>query len=226
MAAPYPIDYSHKSGFEMPNVGHKAHTFSRPLFRIGTGDTTGTAVHIGTTLIPLVDIRAVTSLTAGNSIPVQTKLTRLVGSTTGYDRGMYIEYATEVRAPNVTGMKINVDFGTDGFSHNRAAVLCAELNMPNHSATRGNYSCLELEMVIDAASAWHSAGRCSFIYCGVNGTVANWNTYGYLFDIQGATDVANGFLDDTAGGVSDISVKCRINAKDVWLFFSESPSSA
>ena len=219
----YPVAYTNWGAIELPNEGEKAFTFLTPLFRIGTGATAATGVKIGTTAIPLTEIQAVTSLTAGNSIAAQIKVVRLVASQSGYDRGMFINYASEVKSPNVTGMKINVDFGTTGYSHNRAASLCLEMNMPNQAITRGEYSCLELEMVVDASTTLENTIT-SFIYFGVNGTKGPFNSNGYLFDIQGPTDLAGGFFDDTGANAADAFLKIRVNAKDYWLAISEDVS--
>lgn len=222
----YPVAYTNYSGIELPEEGEKSTTITTPLVRIGTGATAGTGMKIGTTAIPLVQIKSVTSLTAGNSQTMEITQTRLVTTASGNDYVMKVMLNSNVKTPgSACAIYGCTDLKTSGAAHGMASGICAEMVVPNSSLSRGALYCLELQLGGGASSSWASAGPVAFIYCGGwgSGVITEMDARGYLIDIQGFSEGSNKLVDnDGADPAATGGIRCRVGTQDIWLLYRDS----
>lgn len=114
-----------------------------------------------------------------------------------------------------------IDFTTAGFVTGLAGAVCAEIDLPttNPSGGAGTYTCFEGEMVVP--TGFTSTVPISFINLNLSGAgKANFDTYGYILDIQGVT-VASGkvFQANTAGAATH-ALRIRIGATPYYIMLT------
>jgi hypothetical protein len=113
--------------------------------------------------------------------------------------------------------------GSGGDITGLASGICAEFKMPNASIS-GTMCVLEIELVDQANSAYGSGG--SFIRAEVSGTKTAFNQNGYLLDLQGLSDTANGLFDATNVDDPDFThaLRIRIGTTDFFIGLSTNVS--
>ncbi|KKM22020.1 hypothetical protein LCGC14_1629560 [marine sediment metagenome] len=212
--------YTNASGIALPEVGMEAETFTAPLFKIGVS---GTKVHIKTASVPLMQIYATSALTSGTVDLFKIDFTQTAAQQSGYIKGIRCTLTSNVKTPgSFNAIKGIIDYSTSGHAHGDAAPLASELTMPNSSAIRGTYSVIEAQIAVGASSSWQNAGPCAFFRCKLTGTKAQFDTRGYLFDIQGFTEGNDLFCDN--GGTpaaADGGIRIRIGANDRYLLYAD-----
>jgi len=224
MAAPYPIDYSHKSGFAMPNVGHEADTFTRALFKIGTS---AAPVHIKTTTIPLFEIQATTALTVATQVPFSVTMT--TATTGAYIRaGLFTLDVTNVRLGEWSNaLKAIVKLNTTGAVSGLVSVICAEMTLATAGVGAGTYACMELQMVCPNTCIM-SAGTSIFRIdiSGLSKAVFDGNDAagGYLFDIAGLAEGDTKFFDSGGSPTADGGIRCRFNGAVRYILYADDAS--
>jgi len=140
------------------------------------------------TTVPEIVVWSTSALTSGTQDIVKIDFTQTAAVTSGYIKGLRCTMTSNVATPgSFNGLKGIIDYSTNGYPHGDCAPVASELIPPNSSATRGTFSCFEAQVVPGASSAWNSAGPLSFLRCKVGGTVAHFDSYGYLFTIEGCT---------------------------------------
>ena len=117
-----------------------------------------------------------------------------------------------------------INYGATGLAHGNAAVICSEIAMPSTGGTvvRGSYYNYSAEvncptgltlggnpMAIMAINTW-------------GGAEAQFDDYGFLFDITGVTAGEEHFYDTTAsGGTADGTIKIRVGGTTKYLLFAD-----
>lgn len=95
-------------------------------------------------------------------------------------------------------LKVDVDCKTNGRATGLLSVANAEITMPASAGGAGTYAVYEAEVV--CPTSWTGTNGVAVFYIGTSGaTKANFDTYGYLFDIRGVTSATDGFWHDHAG---------------------------
>ena len=106
--------------------------------------------------------------------------------------------------------KALVDWKTIGGVTGLGSAICAEMVMPGGACPGGTYGVVEIELACPAS--WTGGQPVSLIYAQTSGdTKANFDTYGYLFDIWGVT-VGSGkvFQENTTITSSTHALRIRI----------------
>lgn len=115
-----------------------------------------------------------------------------------------------------------LNLSTTGYVTGLAGVICGELNLPtsNPAGSAGTYTIFEGEL--EVPTGFTSAVPVSFMNFNLWGAgKANFDTYGYIFDIQGIADHATGkvFQANTAGAASH-ALRIRINNESYYLMLT------
>ncbi len=85
--------------------------------------------------------------------------------------------------------KASVDCQTSGRATGLLSVSCHEITMPASAGGAGTYAVIEAEIVCPAS--WAGTNNVDVFYIAASGaTVANFDDYGYLFDLTGVTSGA------------------------------------
>lgn len=102
------------------------------------------------------------------------------------------------------------DWKTSGQVTGLGSGICVEMTMQGGAVTYGTYAVLELELV--CPTSWSGTVPVSFIAAYLSGaTAANFDSYGYLFDISGVTVGSGKFFQANTAGASTHALRCRIN---------------
>lgn len=220
MAAPYPIDYSHKSGFAMPNVGHEADTFTRPLFKIGV---TGTKVHIKTASIPLAQIYSTSALAASTVDVMVINHTNTVASNSGYTKGLQVTLTSAVKTGgSFRAIYGKIDYSTNGYAWGQAAVIGCELVMPSNDViNHGFYYCFQGQIGGGNAVNANPFAFMDFRAYGNMSTVCTTAST-YLFHLEGiaATDGGLWEAEDVDNPDFTHAIRVRILDADYWIGLS------
>jgi hypothetical protein len=93
----------------------------------------------------------------------------------------------------------------------------------------GTYGVIEAELNLPANT--DLSGPVSFIHCSFQGTdAAEFDTSGYLFNIQGATGAEGKFFDDAAeiSNVNEITggLRIRVGAADYYILLASAADTA
>ena len=158
--------------------------------------------------------------------------------TSGEATGHYIQHAFTGAAgtgwglhvvTNVTNVALGayansiygvLDLKTSGSVAGLGSAICAEIIMPGAAmAASGTYACLELEL--GCPTSWAGTNAVAFINATVYGaTAANFDTYGFLFDISGVTKASGKFFQDNTAGAASQVVRCRVNGTAYYLMLT------
>ena len=220
MAAPYPIDYSHKSGFAMPNVGHESDTFTQPLFKIGTSSL---KVHVKTASIPVMQMYITSARTSGTIDLFKIDFTQTVAATAGYIKGIRCTMNSNVKTPgSFNAIKGIIDYKTAGYPNGDCAPLASELTIMDGVVIRGAHYLLDAQVSLGTSTTnFASTGPYAFIRCGLNGTKAQWDSYGGLFNITGFTEGDDLFLDNNGSpSEADGGIRFFINGAVRYLLYA------
>ncbi len=204
---------------------------SRYLFMSHVEDTisiglTGSKKTLATT-VPEIAIWSTSALTSGTQDIVKIDYTHATGGTSGYVKGIRCTMTSAVTSPgSFNAIKGIIVYTAPGYAHGDAAPLASELTMPDGPATRGNYAVIEGQVALGSSASWHSAGRLAFIKLNLTGTKTKFDTYGYLFDIQGFTEGNDLFCDNGGSDLTaDGGIRCRIGGADRWLLYADTPEN-
>ena len=121
--------------------------------------------------------------------------------------------------------KASVDCKTNGKATGLMSVINAELVLPGGTLTGlGTFGVYEAEIVCPAS--WAGNLPVSFFYLAASGaTVTNFDTCGYLFDINGVTSGATSFwYTGTSSATGDNAIRIRVNGADKWLLVADDAS--
>jgi hypothetical protein len=155
------------------------------------------------------------STDTGNSVePIYMKSVMTGAGGVG-GRANFHMYTNAALGPWANALKGYTEFGPTGSTTGLASAIIAEMKMPGGAVpVLGTYAVLELELVCPAS--WSGNNKVSFIYASTAGgggvTAANFDTYGYVFDLEGLTVNENKVFEATtvAGGNVDITHTLRI----------------
>ena len=221
MAAPYPIAYSHKSGFAMPNVGHEADTFSGPLFKIGTS---GTPAHMKTSSISLAQIYATSAMTSGSQDVLKISYVQTIARSSGYIKGIRSTITSEVKTPSsCRAIYGKIDYGVSGYSHGNVSVIGGELTLRSTALIpRGSYSVFEAQLN-GGGTGIHASARISMMQFTIAATAAaHMDNRGYLFTIDGVSEGNNKLVDNTGTPTATGGIRCEVGTTDIWLLYRDS----
>lgn len=217
---PYPIAYTNTAGFELPEEGQEATTFTAPLFKIGDSST---KVHIKTASIPIMQLYITNALTAGTIDVIKIDYTQTVAVSSGYVKGIRCTMNADVKTPgSFNAIKGIIDYKDSGHAHGDCAPLASEMTICNGVVTRGAYYLIEAQVSLGASTTgFASTGPYAFIRCKLNGTKAQWDSYGGLFNIEGFTEGNDLFLDNAATpAAADGGIRFFINGATRYLLYA------
>jgi len=179
------------------------------------------------TTVPEIAVWSTSALTSGTQDVVKIDFTQTAAQQSGYIKGIRCTMTSNVKTPgSFNGVKGIIDYSTNGYPHGDCAPVASELIPPNSSATRGTFSCFEAQVVPGASSAWNSAGPLSFFRCKVGGTVTHFDSYGYLFTIEGCNSGSTNFWYDATNGTTDEWIKVKTPSGDRYLMLSDTATEA
>lgn len=168
--------------------------------------------------VPEIVVWSTSALTSGTQDVVKIDFTQTAAQQSGYIKGLRCTMTSNVKTPgSFNAVKGIIDYSTNGYPWGDCAPVASELIPPNSSAPRGTFSCFEAQVVPGASSAWHSAGPLSFLRCIVAGTATNFDSYGYLFTIEGVTSGSGKFWYDNTDGAYDEWIKVRTPSGDRYI---------
>lgn len=184
------------------------------LLKIGTSGTP-LVLTAGTPTFTLYTTCAGTSGST-SAEPFYVKST-LTGAGQVGGRSRFHTYSNVASGGWINALKAYMDFGASGSSSGLASALCAEINLPASGTSSGSYCALEGEIL--CPTGWTSTAPTAFFYLNASGnTVANFDTYGYLFEIgTGITPAAGKFV-----SADSQTIKCKIEANTRYVVLSQS----
>ena len=112
-----------------------------------------------------------------------------------------------------------IDFATTGYVHGLAGVICAELDMPGGSLPGGNGTYTLYEAEINCPTSYVGGVPIHVFTINAWGdNVAEFNTNGFLFDIEGVT-ANTGKLIEVGTGMSTVTgtIRCKLNGAAIYL---------
>lgn len=109
-----------------------------------------------------------------------------------------------------------LDFQTVGKVTGMGGVICAELTMAGGAVSQGTYATFQSE--INLPTSYSSSVPISVMRINTWGAVkASFDTYGYLFDIQGVAGGSGKFFSTATNAVIDHALKIRIGSTTYWI---------
>jgi len=116
-------------------------------------------------------------------------------------------------------LKASVDLKTSGGATGLLSVSCHELTMAGSAGVNGTYTILETELVCPAS--WTNTSPVSVLYFNATGaTAANFDTYGYLFDINGVTSAENKIFFINATAAVAASLRIKVNGTPYYIMLA------
>lgn len=115
-----------------------------------------------------------------------------------------------------------IDLTTTGYVTGLAGAVCAEIDLPttNPAGGSGTYTCFEGELVMP--TGFTSTVPVSFAMFNLSGAgKANFDTYGYIFDIQGVADHATGKVFQANNNTATHALRIRINTESYYILLSD-----
>jgi hypothetical protein len=203
----YIKSHTNFSGIELPEVGMKASTFLKPLFRIGTS---GSPVHIKTDTIPLFEIQATCALTSGTSRTMYLTQTQTGTKNAGYERVLDVVWNGEngKGGGDCAVIRAQAAIGTGGV-HGIMNALTTELYLPDGSVGRGTLYALEIRVKGQTSSSWASSGPVGFIRVRAAGTVTNIDDNAQFMVIRGFNAGADHLL-----SLESQTLRCSLSETD------------
>jgi len=173
------------------------------------------------------NLNTITTATAVTSAAIMRALDIAFTASSASSDNMLEAFRATVTTAVRTGQWVNgivgkLDFSTTGFVTGLAAAVCAELNLPSTNPTggAGTYTCLDCELIVPTGNT--SSVPTSFAMFNLGGAgKANFDTYGYILDIQGVADHATGkvFQENTAAAASH-ALRIRINNEAYYIMLT------
>ena len=174
------------------------------------------------------DLNSITTATAVTSAALMKALdvsmTASAASTTNMLEVFRSTLISAVRVGNWANAIVGkIDFTTTGFVTGLAGAVCAEIDLPTTNPTggAGTYTCFEGELVVP--TGFTSTAPVSFAMFNVSGAgKANFDTNGYILDIQGVADHATGkiFQANTAAAATH-ALRIRINNEAYYIMLTD-----
>lgn len=149
--------------------------------------------------------------------------THNAATTSGYVKGLRVTMNSEYKTPgSFNAIKGIIDYGTTGYPHGDCAALSAELTIMNGIVPRGAHYCVEAQVSLGSdTDNFGSCGPFAFHRCKLNGTKAQWDAYGGLFNIEGFTEGNGLFLDNAATPAeADGGIRFFINGAVRYLLYA------
>jgi len=114
-----------------------------------------------------------------------------------------------------------IDFKTSGSVAGLGSAICAEMVMCGGAmAASGTYGVLELELV--CPTSWSGGNKVSFIYAEVSGaTKANFDTYGYLLNLQGVSVGAGKIFDTCVATPASHALRIMIGSTPYYIMLTD-----
>jgi len=120
-----------------------------------------------------------------------------------------------------------IDFATTGLVTGLAGVVCAELTMPGGAVAGGAGTYATFESEINLPTNYAGTVPIAVMYINTWGTQkADFDTYGYLFDINGVASGSGKFWYDATNGTTDDWIRCRINGVVKYIMLSDVQTEA
>jgi len=184
---------------------------------------TGTRLSLSAAANRLFAAYATSALTSGNSTTVTVSQTMTGASATNSAESVRAELVSAVE----TGVYANaivgqLNYSTAGFTQGLAAVICAELDMAstNVNGGKGTYATYEAEFNLPTGFVANSV-PISVMYVNVWGAeAAQFDTTGYLFDINGVTKASGKFFQDNGALASTQAIRVRINGTPYYIMLT------
>jgi len=147
-----------------------------------------------------------------------------VASAVTQSEALRVTAASEVQTGNwynaITGV---IDYGDAGYVTGLAGVICAELNMPAGAVPGGSGTYWAFEAEINLPTSYVGGGVPVAIL-GANiwgGTVAQFDDFGLLFDINGVTIATTHFMQVNTAGAATHALKCRVNGTLYYVMLTD-----
>jgi hypothetical protein len=208
-----PEGYTNFSGLSLPNEGARSQTFLLPLIELGTS---ADPLNIGTASVPLLDIQADSSLTAGNVVASQVLGTMLVADSDNTIELFRVVLSSAVQVGNWANAILGkIDFtAAAGRVTGLTSPICSELDMPDQAAiATGSYFCFEAELNFRTSTTIGGGTHAGFFVLNAWGDgVAAFDTDGVLFELTGVTKGSGKLFQDNTAGAASQALKIRIGS--------------
>jgi hypothetical protein len=114
-----------------------------------------------------------------------------------------------------------VDMTTAGYSAGIVGAVCAEVDFPSGGITGGSgqYHCFEAELNLAGATGGVPMSFLNMNVWGANKT--EFDTYGYIFDIQGVADHATTKVFQASNNTTTHALRIRINDTAYYILLSD-----
>lgn len=112
--------------------------------------------------------------------------------------------------------KGEIDFKTSGGVTGLGSAVLAEMTLAGGAMSAGTYGVLELEL--NCPEDWSGSVPVSFMHASFQGDTAdNFDDYGYLLNIQGATIGSGHLVQENTAGDATHAIRIKIGATDYYL---------